>query len=256
MAAAALSELGTSEHYPGPPQVMLTPPDTSEWANMDADSWYFFLSEIALRRLTDKVAEVVVSHIDCSLPSSQQIAMKELVPVVAELERQVHTWRENLPHQLQFPDVPQAADTEWKHYSRSRYYRVLELMFRPFIFTAIHVPECEPAVRYLAGKGLDSASKYLRHCATAHRHQGLWLNLRNQLREACLLLGSAIAGLEMPPDWYTGIERTLHSFQFWEKEYPPCQSYIRVIHMLISHLDARAEGGLAQLDNMHSGSEI
>lgn len=236
---------------------MLTPPDTSEWANIDGDSWYFFLSEIALRRLTDKVAEVVASHIDCSSPPSQQtaIAIKDLVPVVAELERQVHTWRENLPPQLQFPDVPQAADTEWKHYSRSRYYRVLELMFRPFLFTAIHVPECEAAVRYLAGKGLASASQYLAHCAIAHRHQGLWLKLRNQLREACLLLGAAIAGLEMPPDWYAGIERTVRSFRLWEREYPPCQSYLRVVHVLIGHLEAR-EGDLAQLDDMHSGSEM
>lgn len=198
VAAPALSGLGTSEQYPGPPQTTLAPSDTREWADMEEDSWYFFLSEIALRRITDKVAEVVINHIDYSFPSSQQAAIEELVPIVVELERQVYKWRENLPLQVQFPDVPHAADTEWKHYSRSRYYRVLELMFRPFIFTAIHVPECSPTVRVLASKGLSSALKYLLHCDLTHRHQGLWLTLRNQLKETCILLASAIAGLEMP----------------------------------------------------------
>lgn len=250
MAAPALSGLGTSEQYPGPPQTMFAPSDTRKWADTEEDSWYFFLSEIALRRITDKVAEVVINHIDYSFPSSQQAAIEELVPIVVELERQAHKWRENLPLQVQFPDVPHTADTEWKHYSRSRYYRVLELMFRPFIFTAIHVPECSPTVRALASKGLSSALKYLLHCDLTHRHQGLWLTLRNQLKETCILLASAIAGLEMPQDWYTGIQRTIQSLKCWRQEFPSWQSYINVIDTLIGDFESRENGALASSSSM------
>lgn len=228
---------------------MFAPSGTGEWADTEGDSWYFFLSEIALRRITDKVAEVVVNHIDCSFPSSQQAVMEELVPIVVELERQVHTWRENLPLQVQFPDIPHAADTEWKHYSRSRYYRVLELMFRPFIFMAIHVPECSPTVRSLASKGLSSALKYLLHCDITHRHQGLWLKLRNQFKETCLLLAAAIAGLEMPQHWYTGIQKTIQSLECWHQEFPSCQSYINVTHTLISHLESRDEASIPSFNH-------
>lgn len=195
------------------------------WAEGDEDSWYFFLSEIALRRITDKVAEVVIEHIE----SPSRAALEELIPIVVEFERQVQTWREHIPLNINFPDVPQPATTEWQHYSRGRYYRVLELMYRPFVFSAIHVPGCSATVLELAHKGLSNGFKYLQHCHLTHRNHGLWLQLRNELKETCLLLAAARSNLDMPVGWYSGVKKTLESFEYWRAEFPPCQSYRDVV---------------------------
>ncbi|KAH7131288.1 C6 zinc finger domain-containing protein, partial [Dactylonectria macrodidyma] len=220
-----LGELCSPEGYPLPLRGEYAVSGMDVWAEGDEDSWYFFLSEIALRRITDKVAEVVLEYIE----SPSQAALEELIPIVAEFERQAQTWREHLPLNINFPDVPRPATTEWQHYSRGRYYRVLELMYRPFIFSAVHVPGCSPTILEFANKGLINASNYLQHCHLTHRHHGLWLQLRNELKESCLLLAAARSNLEMPFGWYSGVKKTLDSFEYWRAEFPPCQSYTDVV---------------------------
>ncbi|KAG4436386.1 hypothetical protein IFR05_008142 [Cadophora sp. M221] len=202
------------------------------WASHEEDSWYFFLSEIALRRITDQVADVVCKYIDTigNAPDSSSPGIEELIPVVAEFERQAETFRENLPPSIQFPDVSQFASTEWQQYSRGRYYRVLELMHRPFLFTAIHEPDCSATVRELAEKGLFNALRYLQHSHTGHRHHGTWLQLRNMLKAASILLSASRSKrLKMPYGWETGIDKTLAAYEYWAWEFPSCKTYAGVI---------------------------
>lgn len=190
--------------------------NTDRWTKADEDSWYFFLSEIALRRITDKVAEVAIDHININQPQTANShgAIQDLISIVVELDRQTQTWRNHLPPDISFEDVPQTVNTEWQQYSRGRYYRVLELMYRPFVFMAIHSPDCSETIRELASKGLGMAFKYLQHCHLTHRHHGLWLQLRNELREGCLLLAAARSGLEMPHGWHSGIKKTVESLRY------------------------------------------
>ncbi|KAH7397154.1 C6 zinc finger domain-containing protein [Pyrenochaeta sp. MPI-SDFR-AT-0127] len=226
--APALREPGTTDSYPPPPQATSTVP--CEWASYEEDSWYFFLSEIALRRITDHVAEVVSNHIDANIRSYNSRSIEELIPIVAEFERQAETFRENLPPAIQFPDVPEIASTEWKQYSRGRYYRVLELMHRPFLFTAIHEPGCSTVVQALAEKALVNALRYLQHSLVSHRHHGTWLQLRNELKEASLLLAaSKSTGLKMPHGWEAGVAKSLATFDYWLWEFPSCRTYANVI---------------------------
>lgn len=210
-------------------------PGEDEWAQSEQDSWYFFLSEIALRRITNKVSEVVYNYIDAVLGSAPQTTSEDLIPIVEEFERQAESWREHLPQQIKFPDVPTPTDTEWQQYSRGRYYCVLELMHRPFVFAAIHVPDCSPVVHVLANKGLTNAFKYLQHCHLSHRHHGKWLQFRNALKQASLLLAASGSGLEMPLGWYGGVERTTRCFEYWGWESPSCESYGNVLVTLENH---------------------
>lgn len=225
----ALSALGSSERYPPPPPGDHLSPGEDEWARSEQDSWYFFLSEIALRRITNKVSEVVFNYIDVVLGSARRTASEDLIPIVEEFERQVESWRTYLPQQIEFPDAPTPTDTEWQHFSRGRYYCVLELMHRPFVFAAIHVPNCSPVVHALARKSLQNASKYLQHCNLSHRHHGKWLQFRIALKQASLLLAASGSGLEMPLGWYDGVERTIRCLEYWAWESPPCQSYVDVL---------------------------
>ena len=229
MIPPALGELCSPEGYPLPPQGGYMSRNIDKWTKADENSWYFFLSEIALRRITDKIAEAVIEHIGQPQTTNSHPAIEDLIPIVLEFDRQIQTWRDHLPGDINFEDVPQPVATEWQQYSRGRYYRALELMYRPFIFLAIHSPQCSEKVRELARKGLANAFHYLQHCHSTHRHHGLWLQLRNELRESCLLLAAASSNLEMPHGWYNCIKKTLDSFKYWEVEFPACHSYSGVI---------------------------
>ncbi|CAH0028777.1 unnamed protein product, partial [Clonostachys rhizophaga] len=224
----SLTGPGTPDAYPLPPRIESIGRD--EWSVQEEDSWYFFLSEIALRRIADQVSEVAAEHITKRLNSNECPDIQELIPVIAEFEHQVHAFREQLPHAMQFPDVPASADTEWKQYTRGRYYRVLELMHRPFLFTALHDPDCGPVVHALAEKALFNALKYLEHSHTSHRHHGTWLQLRNQLKETSFLLAaSKVNGLAMPEGWEAGVSKTLSTFDYWLQEFPSCKTYTNII---------------------------
>ncbi|RSL61398.1 hypothetical protein CEP53_005091 [Fusarium sp. AF-6] len=221
----ALRDPPSQDSYPPPQQI------TRDLSESEEDSWFFLLSEMTLRRITDQVAEVVNKYIDARIRHEQQgPRVEHLVPIVAGFRNQVQSFRELLPEAIKFPDVPEPASTEWEHYSRGRYYRVLELMHRPFVFAAIHDPTCSPAIQVLAKTGLENGLKYLQHSRTSHRHHGLWLQLRNQVRISSLLLAaSTIPHFTMPDGWYDGISRTLTTLDYWECEFPSCKSYKEVI---------------------------
>lgn len=214
--------------------------DTQEsWAASEKDSWYFFLSEIALRRITDSVSEIVSKYIDDSLrhESSSTTTIEDLIPIVAEFEHQAELFRKQLPEAISFPDVPQKCDTEWKQYSRGRYYRLLELMHRPFLFAVLHAQRVvnDSVICDLAEKSLVNALRYLEHSHRSHRHHGLWLQLRNELKEASLLLaaskcGAATSGmLSLPAEWEASIAKTLETFDYWSWEFPSCKTYANIL---------------------------
>jgi hypothetical protein len=233
IAVPALREPPSPDSYPPPPQEANIPPDG--WASAEEDSWYFLLSEISLRNITDQVAEVVARHIDARDrdPRPNAASVQELIPVVAEFERQAEAIRDLLPPAINFPDIPTAAATEWKQYSRGRYYRLLELMHRPFLFDAVHSPAgaCDPAVRALAEKALFNALRYLQHSHVTQRHHGIWLQLRNELKEASLLVVAAKspAGLALPEGWRDGVSKTLVTFDYWSSEFPLCKTYAEIL---------------------------
>lgn len=257
--APALIEPAPPDLYPPPPQAIRDTLD--EWVVSEECSWYFLLSEMALRRITDQVSEVVANYIDSNVHYHQSSSIGELVPIVAEFERQAETFRDFLPPALKFPDVPELASTEWQQYSRGRYYRVLELMHRPFLFAAIHEPSCSPTIRALAEKGLVNALRYLQHSHISHRHHGTWLHLRNELKEASLLLAASRSStLKMPEGWDPAISKSLATFNYWTWEFPSCKKYADVILVLSKSPFANADGeppichtGMQKADGIYVG---
>lgn len=208
------------------------------WAQAEEDSWYFFLSEIAMRRIIDKVAEVVGNiflRISCTPTSPVQGILDEYSPVALELERQAFVWRENLPRCIRFPDPPTPASTEWVLYSRQPFYRTLELMHRPFLFAYIHGLAGGPLVCGFANKGLKYAQQYLQGCHPTHAHHGRALQLRNELKMVVQLFAASRSGLDMPFGWYEDVKAVVRSFEYWESTVPFMRSYIDVVLALDEH---------------------
>lgn len=205
------------------------------WAQAEQDSWYFFLSEIAMRRIIDKVAEAVgafFARASTSDPTLVQDLLDEFSPMAFELERQALAWREHLPPRIRFPDPPTPAENEWMLYSRQPFYRTLELIHRPFLFAYVHGLSTTPATRENASRALRHAQLYLQGCHPTHAHHGRALQLRNEFKMVALLFASSGTGLDMPYGWYESVRATVRSLQYWLPAAQFLQSYLDIARAL------------------------
>ncbi|KAH8891709.1 hypothetical protein GQ53DRAFT_150339 [Thozetella sp. PMI_491] len=233
--------------YPLPPQDTSIHAGMNGWARTEEDSWLFLLSELALRRISDKVAEVVANFFEKITNAPQQTNIEELAPVVLEFERQAQAWRDHLPVSVKFPDLPHLPDTEWKLHLRGPYYRVIELMYRPFIFASIHFPNPSPMVQTLASKGLHNAACYIRHGHPTLPHHGRWLQIRYELRAICMLLAASKSPVEMSQGWHEAVQAGLKSLEYWEHEAPFVKSYIHIVLTLRSYFETRGNKAPAEI---------
>lgn len=243
IALPALSRPSQAHSYPIPPQERFMSSSDSVndiWARAEEDSWYFFLSEIAFRRIVDEVSELVgnllssISAFPLSSPNVQRL-LDEWVPISLELERQIFSWREHLPPSIRFPDSPIPVSTEWQQFSRSPFYRTLELINRPFIYAFAHGLDPGPVIRDLANKGLRFAQGYLRTSPPTHAHHGRPIQMRHELRMSAILFSASRSGLEMPHGWYEDVRSSTRSFLYWETTAPQLRSYIDVVLALDDH---------------------
>ncbi|CAK1366970.1 hypothetical protein CB0940_10319 [Cercospora beticola] len=118
------------------------------------DIWYF-LAEIALRRLLNRVSHVIYSQKRNSIAS--------LEPVVAELEFQLNQWYEGLPVPIRFPRERVPAQGHVQTVLRLRYFACRTIIFRPYIQAVLGDENLihEPGVRTACEKCLDACVRQL-----------------------------------------------------------------------------------------------
>ena len=121
------------------------------------DLWYF-LAEIALRRLLNRVSQLIYSK--DSLASTTN-----LEPVVAELDFQLTQWYENLPLPLQFPFTRAMLPDPVQTVLRLRFYACRTIIYRPYILAVLDNEQAvmDPAVRDSCTKCLEAAVRQLEH---------------------------------------------------------------------------------------------
>lgn len=88
------------------------------------DIWYF-LAEIAMRRLLNRVSNMIYSQKHNSIAS--------LEPVVAELEFQLNQWYEGLPASIRFSRERVPTQGHVQTVLRMRYFACRTIIFRPYI---------------------------------------------------------------------------------------------------------------------------
>lgn len=254
IAIPAIGRPSQIDSFPLPPRerFMTWGGSNDSWAQAEQDSWYFFLSEIAMRRIMDKVAEHVgnfFAKIDSCDPVSMQTVLAEYAPVALELERQAIAWREHLPPSIRFPDPPTPAGTEWILYTRQPFFRTVELIYRPFLFACVHGLDSEPLTCEFANKGLRYAQQYLQSCHPTHPHHGRALQMRNELKMVATLFSASRTGLQMPSGWYEDVRAVVRTLRYWEPAVSFLRSYIDVILALDDYFsggDSKCTGSLAQ----------
>lgn len=154
------------------------------------DIWYF-LAEIALRRLLNRVSSLLYSQNRSSITS--------LEPIVAELEYQLEQWYENLPHQMRFPRKNIPARDKVQTVLRLRYFACRTIIFRPYIQAVLGDESLihEPGVKTACEKGLEAC--YLQLDNILAHHDGhlpyLFQGALSVTSQALLLMGATLSGV-------------------------------------------------------------
>ena len=146
-------------------------PEDEESVGRD-DLWYF-LAEIALRRLLNRVSQLIYSK--DSMASTQS-----LEPVVAELDYQLTQWYDSLPLPLQFPYSRSMLNDPVQTVLRLRYFACKTIIYRPYILAVLDNEQAamDPSVRENCRKCLEASVRQLEHITAQYvTHPSLQDNL-------------------------------------------------------------------------------
>jgi len=185
--------------------------EEDEGDSVGRDELWYFLAEIALRRLLNRVSHLIYTKGATSSTVS-------LEPVVAELDYQLTRWYESLPVSLQFLASRAPLSDPVQTVLRLRYFACRTIIFRPYILAVLQNERAalDTAVRENCRKCLDACIRQLEHI-TAH-HAGhlpyLWQGTLSIVSQSLLVMGATLspslsALLPPPPQMDTIIREVI-----------------------------------------------
>ena len=182
-------------------------------------SWYYYLSEIACRRIANRIAHALHSvepHLWLSTP------LKRLQRIADELDAQVVQWSEHIPHFLASED--ETSPDELTYMLQARFLDLRERIWRPFLYIATYsqpTPPDRTTVMTYAERCLELVLKYIDYTAIKHRHHGSWYGGRQLFTKALLVLAAKKSGnITVPPEWTESVNLVVTCLNYWENEAP------------------------------------
>ncbi|RDA96210.1 hypothetical protein CP533_1701 [Ophiocordyceps camponoti-saundersi (nom. inval.)] len=154
------------------------------------DELWYFLAEIALRRLLNRVSQLIYAK-------DSVLNMSSLEPVVAELDYQLAQWYESLPMPLQFPFTRTALRDPVQAVLRLRFYACRTIIYRPYILAVLENEQAvlDPSVREACQKCLEACVRQMEHVA---EHQAghmpyMWQGVLSMLSQSLLVMGASMS---------------------------------------------------------------
>ncbi|KAI5808013.1 hypothetical protein DFH27DRAFT_478392 [Peziza echinospora] len=165
------------------------------------DELWYFLAEIALRRLLNRVSNLIYSK-------GTSTALTTLAPIVAELDYQLTQWYENLPSPVQFPPARVLLQNPVQTVLRLRYFACRTIIYRPYILAVLENERLgmDGTVRENCRKCLEACIRQLEHITEHHAgHMPyLWQGALSMVSQSLLVMGAtmspSLASLLPPPE--------------------------------------------------------
>ena len=128
------------------------------------DELWYFLAEIALRRLLNRVSHLIYSK------ATGQTSIAQLEPMVTELDFQLTQWYEGLPMPVQFPHSRVPLSNPVQTVLRLRYFACRTIIFRPYILAVLQDESLalDPTVQENCRKCLEACIRQLEHITAHH----------------------------------------------------------------------------------------
>ncbi|KAK3487695.1 uncharacterized protein B0T23DRAFT_212084 [Neurospora hispaniola] len=153
------------------------------------DLWYF-LAEIALRRLLNRVSQLIYSKDSLASTTS-------LEPIVTELDFQLTQWYESLPLPLQFPFTRTMLPDPVQTVLRLRFFACRTIIYRPYILAVLDNEQAilDPSVRDACTKCLEASIRQLEHISAHHAgHMPyLWQGALSIVSQTLLIMGATMS---------------------------------------------------------------
>ncbi|KAJ5630560.1 uncharacterized protein N7484_010660 [Penicillium longicatenatum] len=154
------------------------------------DELWYFLAEIALRRLLNRV-----SHLIYQKDHSQTLAA--LGPVVSELDFQLSQWHDSLPRPVKFPLTQIPLSNPAQTVLRLRYNACRTIIYRPYILAVFKNEQAavDSNVRECCRRCLEATLRQLEHI-TSHREGHLpylWQGALSMVSQTLLIMGATMS---------------------------------------------------------------
>ena len=196
------------------PLLFPTPPEFVQ--NQQATSWYFYLSEISLRRLEHRIR----GEITDALGAIESSSTTELERTTLAAEDLAEGWTRSLPVAMDL-QTPQCEDDVLKFILRGHLLDLWEVVYWPWLDIFFNKTLRTPTVSFYVVKAFQVAIDRIRINKPGfhHRHHGTWLMLQSCTRSALILLAAAYtseAAVLLPQEWRDAVYETTELLRFWQ----------------------------------------
>jgi hypothetical protein len=196
-------------------------------------SWFYYLSEISLRRIGNRVINTFYQDLDYDQAWLHMDA-EAMTHIAEEFMSLLNQWHIGLPPLVRFhaENLNEVPDEELAFMLRARVLEIRSWIFRPFLFYAIHHPETDPQQHLLwswVQQAMHNSFLLIETSSLPHRHHGVWYTLRVAMIAAFSLIAAAKNRLQMPDGWRGAVQLAIETLRHWELEGPEDVRKSRVI---------------------------
>jgi hypothetical protein len=154
------------------------------------DELWYFLAEIALRRLLNRVSHMIYQK-------DRPPTLGSLGPIVSELDFQLSQWYENLPQPIQFPLSHTPVSNSVQTVLRLRYFACRTIIYRPYILAVLESEQAssDPVVKERCRRCLEATLRQLENI-TSHREGHLpylWQGALSMVSQTLLIMGATMS---------------------------------------------------------------
>ncbi|CEL06454.1 hypothetical protein ASPCAL09631 [Aspergillus calidoustus] len=223
----------------------------------EEQSWYYYLTEVALRRIANRVLNAFYRG---NRPASTWSTLKPFIPIALEFESQINAWAANLPPAMQYygnnansptghataaggghgsnHDLHDSISLELSWAIGNRLLEIRLWLYQPFLYFAIHHPMTTgvaapsnltageaASMQALAQSGFTCCMQILQARCLRHRHHGIWFDLRALVTASLIVIALVKSGnLDVPgidlaeEDLRGHFTKTLEALTYWEDE--------------------------------------
>ena len=201
-------------------------------------SWYFYLTEISLRRLTSRMTDDMIAQLTLTTD-----VLQSLNDTLSERETELSAWIDALPAPMRL-DNDGVADDVCNFVIRGHINNVHELLYWPFLLPYLDI-NGKPPLPSPAGETLKNLAEIAlqRHAdriwtdrpGFRHRHHGTWPMIRNCTRSAIVLI-KCHGKLELPHGWLQAVQEVLELNRYWQGESVDAYHRVPLLEQLINSI--------------------
>ncbi|KAH8127536.1 hypothetical protein LI328DRAFT_165051 [Trichoderma asperelloides] len=199
--------------------------DIQDFKEIHENSWFNYLSELSLSKLSVRVDQAFYSG-----PPSAWASMDilDMISTARTFEKQIEQWQETLPGTISCFNKPLNLSTvsEFQLAPWLRSANIKLRVYRPFLYLLVHGQDRDwsinESLRQLAEKAVLICLDPLFNLGLRHRHAGAWLRCRDTACRAMILICAARIGLvskmALEQQAQEALKICIAHLRYWEAE--------------------------------------